>query len=286
MKSANKVVYTPSGPRYEGTSGAFFTTRLMWRELKSARELIWRLFVRDFSALYRQSVLGVAWAFIMPLVAVGLFVGMSSAGILNVGDVDMPYPLYAIIGITIWNFFTTGLTKASGAVVSGAAMITKINFPMVALVFSATGQTLVDFLIRVVLIAIIFMYYGIIPGVGGVLLAVLCLVPIYLMMVGLGMFLSIAAGVVRDVANILNYLFMVLMFLTPVVYPIEGDGVLARANVYNPFNYFVNLPRDLIVEGHSDMVGGFLIASAISLFVFYSGWRFFYLAQTKVAERI
>ena len=286
MKSANKVAYTPKGTQYEGMSGAFLTTRLMWKELVGARELIWRLFVRDFSAMYRQSVLGVAWAFIMPIVAVGLFVGMSSAGILNIGDVDMPYPLYVIIGITVWNFFIAGLTKTSGAVISGGAMITKINFPRVALVFSATGQTLVDFLIRVVLIAIIFMYYGIMPGAGGVLLAAVCLVPIYLMMLGLGMFLSVTAGVLRDVANILNYLFMVLMFLTPVVYPIEGDGVLARANVYNPFNYFVNLPRDLIVEGHSDMVGGFLLASVISLFVFYAGWRFFYLAQTKVTERL
>ena len=62
-----EIKYTPSGPIHEGISGPFRHIILMFQELLSVRELIWRLFLRDFSARYRQSVLGVAWAILMPL---------------------------------------------------------------------------------------------------------------------------------------------------------------------------------------------------------------------------
>ena len=93
MKSDIKITYTPEGPSVEGAGGLFLTTRLMWRELVGAWELIWRLFVRDFSARYRQSALGVVWAVVTPLVTVGMFVGMNRSGILTIGDVGVPYPL-------------------------------------------------------------------------------------------------------------------------------------------------------------------------------------------------
>ena len=123
----SKITYKPKGPSIEGRSGPFLTTRLMWQELLSSRELIWRLFLRDFCAKYRQSVLGVLWVLIMPLVAVGMFVVMNKAGILNISDVGIPYPLYAIIGLTAWNLFAVGLTASSQAIVGAGSMVMRIS---------------------------------------------------------------------------------------------------------------------------------------------------------------
>lgn len=286
MKNSIKITYTSRGPMRESHRGPFITTRLMWIELLFARELIWRLFVRDFSAKYRQSALGFMWALIMPLVTVGMFIGMNNAGILNIANVGIPYPLYAIIGLTIWSFFTVGLTASSQAIVGAGSMVVKINFPKVALLFSATGQTIVDFFIRTVLIGLTFIYYGIVPSWIGLGLALISIIPLYLFMTGIGFVLSLAAGVVRDVANFLNLGLMAFMLLTPVVYPIQGEGLLARANLWNPLNYFVNVPRDFIVKGYTEYLIEFTYVSIISLAVFYIGWRLFYLAQTKIAERI
>lgn len=286
MKTVEEISYTPKGPVFEGEGGFFLTTRLMWRELLSARELIWRLFVRDFSAKYRQSALGVLWALITPLVAVGMFVGMNKAGILNIADVGIPYPLYAIIGLTVWNFFSGGLTASSQAIVGAGSMVVKINFPKVSLVFASTGQSLIEFIIRSLLIGAAFLYFQVVPSWSGLLFGLLALLPLYLFMTGIGFVLSLVAGVARDVANLLNLGLMAFMLLTPVVYPIKGEGVLARANLWNPLNYFVNVPRDFIVKGHTEYLAEFAYVSILAVAVFYMGWRLFYLAQTKIAERI
>jgi len=258
----------------------------MWRELVSARELIWRLFVRDFMAKYRQSVFGVSWAIVMPLVTVGMFVSMNRSGILNIQDVGIPYALYAIIGLTIWNVFTVGLTASTSSLIGAGAMVVKINFPKVALVIAATGQSVVELLIRLILIALTFLYFGVVPNWNGLVVGLICLIPIYLLMTGLGFVLSLAAGVLRDIVNVLNIALMVVMLLTPILYPIRGSSLLARANVWNPFNYLVNVPRDFIVNGHTEFMREFLVITVLSFVVFYVGWKLFYLAQTKIAERI
>ena len=281
-----KITYTAQGPRIEGTQRLFLTTRLMWHELLSARELIWRLFIRDFSAKYRQSVLGIGWALLMPLVTVGMFVGMNRSGILHIEDVGVPYPLYAIIGITVWNLFSVGLTASANSLVDAGAMLVKINFPKIALVVSASGQGIVEFLIRSVLIVLVFIYYGVTPNPFGVFIGLICLIPLYLLTLGFGFVFSLAAGVARDIGNVLNIVFLVIMLLTPILYPITGESILVRANVWNPFNYLVNVPRDFIVKGTSPYLAEFFMTTIGSIVIFYISWKLFYFAQTKIAERI
>ena len=286
MKSDIKITYTPEGPSVEGAGGLFLTTRLMWRELVGAWELIWWLFVRDFSARYRQSALGVVWAVVTPLATVGMFVGMNRSGILTIGDVGMPYPLYALIGLTVWNLFSAGLTASSNSLINAGPLVVKINFPKVALPLAATGQSLVELLIRIVLIALAFLWFGVAPSWGGLAAGLICLIPIYLITAGMGFVLSLAAGVLRDISNVLSMALMMAMLLTPVVYPITGTSLLARMNVWNPFNYLVNVPRDFIVNGHTEFLNEFVLSTVLSMAVFYAGWKLFYLAQTKIAERI
>lgn len=281
-----KIIYTPEGQRVESDSGLFLISRQMLRELASARWLVWMLFRRDFSARYRQSALGIIWAILTPLITVGLFVGMSNSGILMIQNVNIPYPLYAIIGLTIWNLFTVGLTACAGSLVNAGAMVVKINFPKVALVLAASWQGIVEFLIRLLLIAAAFIYYGVAPSSKGLILALFCIIPLYLFMAGIGFFMSLATGVMRDIPNMLNIGLTVLMLLTPILYPITGNSWLSRANVWNPFNYLVNVPRDFILKGQTEMINGFVWASILSAIIFYTGWKLFYLAQAKIAERI
>lgn len=289
IKSGNnsdKIIYSPNGPSIENISGRFLNIRLMWRELWSAKYLIWRLFLRDFSARYRQSALGILWAVLMPLVTVGMFVGMNNSGILDIRDVGIPYPVYAIIGLSIWNIFTVGLTAGSNSLVNAGNMVVKINFPKVALVLAASGQSVVDFLIRVVLIAGAFLYFGVAPSWSGLIVGLLFLIPIYLIMVGSSLLFSLITSVLRDIQNVLNIALMGMMLLTPILYPITGDNLLTHANVWNPFNYLINVPRDFMINGSTDFLTEFIWSTLLSVIVFILSWRMFYLAQTKIAERI
>src|SRR5271154_2475862 len=83
----------------------------MFRELYDFHELIWRLFARDISAKYKQSFLGNAWSLAMPFVAIGTFMYLNHTGILHIQQTSMPYPLYALIGLSVWQIFATGLNS-------------------------------------------------------------------------------------------------------------------------------------------------------------------------------
>lgn len=286
MKKDINIIYTPKGPVVKDMRGYFVTTRLMWRELISSRELIWRLFLRDFTARHRQTVLGLVWSILMPLITVGMFIGMNRSGILTIPHIDIPYPLYAIIGISIWNLFSTGLTACSNALISAGNMVVKINFPKVALVLSASGYGIVEFIIRLVLITMAFIYFGVVPSWYGISIGFVCIIPLYLIMTGIGFIMSLIAGVLRDIANILNMAVMGIMLLTPILYPITGNSLLARINIWNPFNYLINVPRDFIVHGHTEFLHEFIWTTLFSIAIFYTGWKLFYMAQTKITERI
>ena len=279
-------IYTPAGPRLGNITGRFVTIRQMWRELIQSRELIVRLYARDFSTKYRQSALGVLWVFLVPLITVAIFAGMNRAGVFNIEGVTVPYALYALIGLSAYNLFNGGILVCTTSLVYAGNMLTKINFPKIALVFAASLHGLVDFAVRTLLIAVMFIVFAQKPHLPGLFLGLLALIPFYFFMVGLGFFLSMVTAVIRDISNIVNFASMGLMMATPVLYPITGNSLLARMNVWNPFNYFINVPRDLILQGHSNLMFGYVWCAGLACVVFYTGWRFFYFAQTRIAERV
>lgn len=280
------IRYTPSGPLHEGLSGPFCHIILMFRELLSARGLIWRLFLRDFSARYRQSVLGVAWAVLMPLATVGIFVVLNRSGVLKISKVPIPYPAYALLGLTIWNLFSVGIVAASNSIINAGSMVVKINFPKISLVIAATAQAIVGMFIMGLLLIPIFFWYGITPSVPGILLAFLALLPLYLLTLGLGFILSLAAGLLRDIPNVMGIAMPALMLLTPILYPAPRLTAFEYINAWNPLNYLVNGVRDLVLTGTINAPSGYLYSVIFALAVFLLGWRVFYFAQTKIAERI
>ena len=143
-KNLPLVVYTPeSQMRSPGR-----LVRSMWQDLKASRELAWRLFVRDISALYRQSLLGVFWAFLPPIVMGLAFIILQSKKVVNFGETDIPYPVFVLVGTTLWQVFTESLNAPLKSVTTAKPMLAKINFPREALIVSAFYQVLFNLLIK------------------------------------------------------------------------------------------------------------------------------------------
>lgn len=255
----------------------------MFRELWASRELICRLFIRDWSARYRQAALGYLWALIMPFVAIGTFAFLSSAGVLNIGSTDAPYPIFALIGVTVWQLFSSGLAAGCNSIVGAGGMVSKINFPREVLVFSSVSQAFFEFLIKTVLIAVLFLVYRYKPS-WGIVLSPLTLIPMVALTLGLSLMLSLVNGIIRDTANMVALLTTFLMFLTPVLYPVSDQGNPLFA--LNPLTPLVNAPRDLIIYGHIRDQFSFFVASALSILIFFISWRAFHLVETKIPERL
>jgi len=265
--------------------GYLFIFSEIFSEVKKNRWLIYQLFKRDFLTIYKQSFIGILWAFIIPLVSVGTFIVLNRSGVFTVGDINVSYPIYAMLGIAFWQLFSTGLVASSNSLVKAGSMIAKINFSKKALVIASTGQSIVSFLIQFVLVAILFVFYGVAPSIA-ILLVPIVMVPIMLLTLGLGFILSLLNGVVRDVGNLLSILMTFLMFLTPVLYARPTTGILAQITTYNPLYYLVSVPRELILMGTISEWKGFLISSIISVIIFMVCLVAFHLTETRVAERI
>jgi lipopolysaccharide transport system permease protein len=276
------TTYEPDNSLKKGYLSIF---REIYDEFIKNKWLTYQLFKRDFFALYKQSFIGVLWAFIIPLVSVGTFILLNRSGIFSIGDINVPYPIYAILGMVFWQLFSTGLITSSNSLVKAGSMITKINFSKKSLVISSAGQSIVSFLIQLTLVIILFIYYKIAPSTA-ILLIPLFMIPIMLLTLGLGFIFSLLNGIVRDIGNILSILMTFLMFLTPILYAKPSTGMLARITNYNPLYYLTSVPRELVLTGAITEWKGFLISSVISIFIFIICLIVFHLTETRVAERI
>ena len=259
--------------------------REIFNEIKKNRWLTYQLFKRDFSAMYKQSFVGVFWAFIMPLVSVGAFIILNRSGVFSIGNINVPYPIYAVLGMAFWQLFATGLTNSSNSLVRAGEMIIKINFSKKSLVIASTGQAMVSFLIQLGLVGILFAYYRLTPSIG-ILLVPILIIPIMLFTLGLGFILSLLGGIMRDIGNALSIVITFLMFLTPVLYAKPPTGMLATITRYNPLYYLVSAPRELVLMGTISEPKGLLAATVISVVIFIICLTVFHLTETRIAERI
>ncbi len=257
----------------------------IFKELNGNRFLISQFFKRDFFALYKQSFIGVFWAIIIPLISVGTFIVLNQSGVLTIGNIDVPYPIYAILGMSFWQLFSAGLVASSNSLVGAGSMITKINFSKKSLVIASTGQSIVSFLVQCLLVCILFVYYRVMPSVA-ILSVPIFVIPIMLFTLALGFILALLNGIMRDIGNIIGVLMTFLMFLTPVLYARPESGILAHITHYNPVYYLVSAPRDLVLMGAIPEWKGFLISSIISAIIFIICLVIFHLTETRVAERV
>ncbi len=247
--------------------------------------LTYQLFKRDFFAIYRQSFMGFLWAFIVPLVSVGSFIVLSNAGLFQIGTIDVPYPIYAILGMSFWQLFSMGLIASTNSLVNAGSMITKINFSKKSLVIASVGQSVISFIVQFGLVCALFVYYGRPPS-PAILLMPLFILPIIFLTLGLGFILSLLNGLMRDTGSIITLMMTFLMFLTPILYVKPGSGILAVATAYNPIYYLISSARELILAGTVAEPAGFIISACTSALIFMVSLIIFHLTETRVAERI
>ncbi len=257
----------------------------MFSEIVESRELIWQLFLRDFKGKYKQSLLGWLWVILSPLLAVGTFFVLNKSGVVRVGSIEAPYVLYGLIGITFWQVFSGGLTSVTASITSAGSLVQKIRFPNEVLVIASLGQTLPSFMIRTLMVLLLFLFFGRLPSVL-FLLSPLFLVPILLLTLGIGFITSLFNVVVRDVASLVGSAMGLILFLTPIMYALPKSGLLGKVNTYNPLFFLVAVPRDLIIYGKTEFLTQFLWSSAVSLAVFILGWFIFHISQPKLVERL
>ncbi len=258
----------------------------MVKELIEFRGLIWRLIIRDISARYKQSIFGILWAFLTPLVLMLIFVWIRNSKIIPIDETTMPYAAFVFTGQMIWLLFSQGVISSANSLVSAGNMLTKINFPREVLIFSAIGQAIFDFIVKIPLLLIIFYATGFFPDLS-ILIVPFVLMPLLILIIGIGFFVSLLNAVSRDIGNALSIIMNLGMFATPVIYPPPQSWPLSfLINTLNPASSFINISRDLMVNGVISEPLNYLFSIGVSVVIFLMGWRLFHLTEPKIAERI
>jgi lipopolysaccharide transport system permease protein len=273
-----EVEYSPTGIKRNGRDG----WRLMVDELLRNRRLIWLLILRDLAVRYRQSILGYVWAVVPQLATAGIFAFLHATRVLPIGGTKIPYAAYALWGISVWQLFAGCLSSCTSSLVASGPLVTKVNFPREVLVIAALGQPVFDFLIRLVPIVAVFFWYGMIPSWETVFLPVV-LLPVVLLALGLGLVLSIANLVIRDISNALGTALTIGMFATPVLYPAPVRWPFLLVNLLNPLSPLLTASQDLIAEGFLTKPEMFAAAGLLSFALVLVGWRVFRLTIPRVA---
>ncbi len=257
----------------------------MWRDLIASRELAWRLFIRDISAQYRQSILGYVWVFIPPLAASLPFVYLNSQGVVKIGDTPIPYAAYAIIGTTIWQVFADALNAPLRAVLGARAMLSRINLPREAILLSAFAQVCMGFLVRLVLLAGVFAWFRLVPPASAVLFP-LGILSLILLGFFIGLLVTPLGILYRDVQLTLPIFAMFLMLLTPVLYPVPQSGMAATIAQFSPLTTLVVTTRDWLTLGNTTHVGAFVAVSLTAAVLLGLVWVMFRVATPHLVARL
>jgi lipopolysaccharide transport system permease protein len=276
--SSLEVMYTPDSIRRRG----WHVWRTIINEFLNSRELIWRLILRDIAARYRQSMFGYLWAVLPSIVTVIVFAALTQSRTIPVAETALPYVAYALWSISVWQLFAGCLSVCTNSLVSAGSLVSKVNFPKEALVIAAIGHPLLDFMIRLVLVAFVFIWYGV-PFKAQMIFVPFILLPAILLAIGLSFVLSIINLVLRDIGSILGVTLTFGMFLTPVLYPPPTTWPSSLINILNPLSPVLIASQDVIAYGSLLQPQAFLFSSLFSMLVFLVGWRLFRLTIYRVS---
>jgi lipopolysaccharide transport system permease protein len=187
-------------------------------DLWAYRELLYFLTWRDIKVRYKQTLMGVAWVVVQPLLTMLIFTLVFNrfAG-LDAGAI--PYPLFAYSGLLLWTFFSTAISSGTNSLISNTSLITKVYFPRAFIPAAAVGAGLVDLGVGSVLLAALVIYYGVHVAWGLLLLPVFVLLAAMLAL-GVGMISAALTVKYRDLRHTLPFLLQFWMFASPVIYPV------------------------------------------------------------------
>lgn len=259
--------------------------RQMWRDLLACRELAWQLLIRNISAQYRQSFLGIFWAFVPPIVAAIGFTFANDAKIVNIGATDIPYPAYVMFSMALWQTFTEALNGPIQSVISAKQMLSRINFPREALILAKLGEVFFNFSIKLILIVALFLWFQI-PITWNVILTPVALIHLVILGTFFGLLLAPLGALYNDILKGLTLIIGLWLFLTPVVYPIPKGGGLATLVQLNPVTPLLVTTRELATTGVVSNPYGFWVTSIFAIVGLLLAWVVYRLAMPFVVERI
>jgi lipopolysaccharide transport system permease protein len=259
-----------------------------WEELWRYRDLFVVLAWRDIAVRYKQTALGIVWAIFQPFITMIVFTFIfNRMASISSGD-NTPYPIFLYVGLLFWQYYSGALTNASNSMISNAALVQKIYFPRLIVPATATTTGLIDLAIAAVILIGMMVYYGTMPYMMGLLILPLLLMITVLSALGIGLFLASLNIKYRDVRFALPFFIQIMMYVTPVIYPIK---MLDHFPVFKELMLWLNPISGVISNARAGLLGqGYIdfrvleIALLMSVVYFVIGLYYFRSTEKYFAD--
>jgi len=254
------------------------------KELWDYRELLFVLTQRDIKVRYKQTVLGVAWAVIQPLLTMILF-SVIFGKLAKIPSDGLPYPIFVYAGLLPWMFFANAISQSSSSLIGSSQLVSKVYFPRLIIPLSSVGSGLIDFAVSGVILLILMLWYGI--GWSLHLLAVPLLVfAVIFTALGVGTLLSALTVSYRDFRYIIPFMVQFWMYATPVVYPASMFPEKWQWLLFiNPMAGLIEGFRSAFLNQPFDWQG-ISISLAVSVIIFLAGVMYFEKVERRFADII
>jgi lipopolysaccharide transport system permease protein len=268
----------------ENRPPARWLPRLDARELWDHRELVFVLALKDLRVRYKQTLFGLAWAVVQPLLAALTFT-VFLGRLAHVPAGGMPYPVFVYAGMTLWLYVSTAVSSSAQSLVDNRNLVTKVYFPRLLAPIAGVVPGLVDLLPALAILAVFLGIYGVAPGWALVLLPVWIVVAAVLAL-AVGLWLAGLNVKYRDVRYALPFLLQVWLFGSPVVY--------ASSLVHGGWRWaYAANPMTAVLEGFRWSVAGgpapgieALVSLAVTLVLLAGGFLYFRRVEQYFADVI
>lgn len=274
-------IYTPESP--------LANPGRLWREmvadLWNGRELAWRLAVRDISAQYRQSALGILWALLTPLSTTVVWLFLSTSQLVQVADTGIPYPVFVFSGTLLWSILIDAFNAPLNQVNVNRGLLAKINFPREALILTGVYQTLFNGAIKIGILLLVLPFMGVHPGWGGLLIPVGVLA-LVLTGTALGLLITPLGVLYGDIGRVMPLAVQLLMYLSPVVFPLPSQGWAAQLMTLNPLTPLLVNARAWFTGQEPQLLTNWLFTVSGSALLLLVVWMIYRLAMPILIERM
>lgn len=257
-----------------------------WKDLWRYRELFYFLAWRDILVRYKQTVIGLAWALIRPLLTMVVFVFVFSK-LAKLPSEGVPYPILVFAALLPWQFFSNAFTEAGNSLISNANMISKVYFPRLVVPTSAVIVSFVDFLISGIILVVLMIWYGFAPD-WRILTLPLFIFIAFVAAMGAGLWIAALNVKYRDFRYIIPFVVQFGLYVSPVGFSstIVPDQWRILYSI-NPMVGVIDGFRWAILGGNTPLYWpGFLLSLSLVLVILVTGIYYFRKTEKSFADII
>ena len=261
-----------------------------WRGIVQYYDLIVELVMRDFTAKYKQTLLGPLWSIINPLLTTLVFT-LLFGRVMRVSPTGLPPLLFYLCSLLGWTYFANILGSTGNALTANARIFSKVYFPRLIPPLATTISNLVGFFIQFIFFCCAYAYYRIFTEAGPnlsigpiVLIFPLLILHMAILGLGVGLIISSLTAKYRDLNHLTVILVQLWMYATPVIYPLSKIPEKWRwVSQINPMTAVVETLRHAFLNTEKFAVSGYLLSLGISIVIFFVGILFYQrIARTFV----